>query len=109
MIGFVVIAALGYVLVFPIVRRGLADIRRIPGPIWRMTGYRNRKAWRNAMIVAYLLGGWPGAFIVYGWRRSEEREVLRDEWRLLIEERRARHEIVLSHYEEQRDQAETKT
>jgi hypothetical protein len=109
MIGFAVIVASGYVLMLPIVRRGFADVGRIPGPIWRMTGYRNRRAWKNAMILGYLCGGWPAAIVVLTWRRSEQREVLRDDWHLLIEERRARHEIVLSHYEEQPDEAETST
>jgi hypothetical protein len=109
LIGLGIAAALGYVLVFPIVRRGLADLSRIPGPVWRMTGYRNRKVWRNAMVLGYLCGGFPAALVVLAWRRSEERVVLRDEWHLLIEERRARHEIVLADYEEQSDQAETKS
>ncbi len=109
LIGLGIIAVAGYVLMLPVVKRGLADVSRIPGPVWRMTGYRNKKAWHNAMLVAYLCGGWPTAVVVYGWRRSEERVVLRDEWHLLIEERRARHEIVIAHYEEQPDQAETST
>lgn len=95
-----VVAILGWVICFPIIRRGLADVRRIPGAVWRVTGYRNRKAWRNRMVVAYVLGGWPGGLVVLVWRRSVERATLRDEWHLLIEERRARKEIVLAHYED---------
>ena len=96
-------AALGYVVTFPIVRRGLSDVGRIPGAIWRITGYTNRRTWRVTIIGGYLLGGWPGAVVVLIWRRSEARAVLREEWHLLIEERRARHEIVLAHYEEPAD------
>ncbi|MGZ4691668.1 MAG: hypothetical protein ACXVKA_10730 [Acidimicrobiia bacterium] len=103
----VVLAALGYVVAFPIVVRGVKDIGRIPGAVWRVTGYTNRKSWRVAMIGGYALGGWPGALVVMKWRYGEEREVLRDEWKLLIEERAARHEIVLSHYEDEPDEAET--
>ena len=100
-----VAAVLGWVVAFPFVRKGLADIRRIPGTVWRVTGYTNRKAWRLKMLVGYALGGWPGAVFVLIWRRSEQRETLRDEWHLLIEERRARHEIVLAHYEDEPDEA----
>ncbi len=100
-----VLALVGYVVAFPIVVRGTADLARIPGGIWRVTGYRNRKTWRHAMKGGYLLGGWPGAVVVLVWRRSEERVVLREEWELLIEERRRRHEIVLAHYEDAPDDA----
>jgi hypothetical protein len=96
-----VAAALGWVVCLPILRKGLTDVRRIPGGVWRITGYRNRKSWRMRMIGGYVLGGWPGGFVVWMWRRSEERQTLRDEWHLLIEERRARHEIVLAHYEDE--------
>jgi hypothetical protein len=102
-------AAMGYVLAFPFVRKGLADVGRIPKSVWRVSGYTNRQTWRLLMFVSYLCGGWPGAVAVLVWRRSEEREALRDEWRLLVEERRARHEIVLAHYEEQPDEAESST
>lgn len=95
-----VAAVLGWVICFPVLRKGLADVRRIPGPVWRVTGYTDRKSWRARMIGGYVVGGWPGGFVVWRWRRSEEREVLRDEWQLLIEERRARHEIVLADYED---------
>lgn len=96
-------AALGWVLAFPVVVRGTKDLARIPGSVWRITGYRNRKSWRFWMLAGYACGGYPGALAVLVWRRSEERSVLRDEWHLLIEERRARHEIVLAHYEEEPD------
>ncbi len=94
-------AALGWIVCFPILQKGLADVRRIPGGVWRITGYRNRKSWRVRMIGGYALGGWPSAFVVWVWRRSDERTVLRDEWQLIIEERRSRREIVLAHYEDQ--------
>jgi hypothetical protein len=100
-------AVLGWVVAFPFVRRGVADVGRIPGTVWRVSGYTNRKSWRRRMIGGYLLGGWPGGLVVLVWRRSQERVDLRDEWHLLIEERRARHEIVLAHYEEQPDDVET--
>jgi hypothetical protein len=99
----VALAVLGWVLAFPIVVRGTADLRRIPGAIWRMTGYRSRRNWRLAMWGGYACGGWPGILVVLSWRRSETREVLRDEWHLLIEERRARREIVLANYEDEGD------
>jgi hypothetical protein len=101
------IVVAGYVTVFPIVRHGLTDLGRIPGSVWRVTGYRNRKTWRFAMIAGYVCAGWPAAVVVLVWRRSEERVVLRDEWHLLIEERRARHEIVLADFEDAPDEAET--
>lgn len=100
-------AVLGWIVAYPFVRKGVADVGRIPGTVWRVTGYTDRKAWRNRMIAGYVIGGWPGLLVVLGWRRSQERETLRDEWHLLIEERRARHEIVLAHYEELPDDAET--
>jgi len=100
-------AILGWIVAYPFVRKGVADVGRIPGAVWRITGYRDRKAWRIRMIVGYVLGGWPGGLVVLVWRRSQERETLRDEWHLLIEERRARHEIVLAHYEDHPDDAET--
>ena len=53
------------------------------------------------MQVGYLLGGWPGLGAVLAWRRSETRLVLRDEWQIMIEERRARREIVLARYEDE--------
>jgi hypothetical protein len=96
-----VAAALGWIVCLPIVRKGLTDVRRIPGGVWRITGYRNRKSWRWRMIGGYVLGGWPGGLAVWIWRRSEERQTLRDEWHLLIQERRARHEIVLAQYEDE--------
>jgi hypothetical protein len=103
----VVIAVSGYVTALPIVRRGLADVGRIPGPVWRVTGYKNKKSWRVLMIAGYVCAGWPSVVVVLVWRRSEERVVLRDEWHLLIEERRARHEIVLADFEDAPDEAET--
>lgn len=95
-----VVAILGWIVALPFVARGRADLARIPGAIWRITGYPSRKQWRQAMQVGYLLGGWPGLIAVLAWRRSETRLVLRDEWQILIEERRARREIVLAHYED---------
>jgi hypothetical protein len=102
-LGILVLAAgaLGWIVCLPLLRRGLADLRRIPGGVWRITGYGNRKAWRVRMIGLYALGGWPGGLAVWVWRRSEERVVLREEWYLIIEERRARREIVLAHYEDE--------
>ena len=102
--GVLALAALGWIVTFPILRRGMTDISKIPSAIWRVTGYTNRKSWRVAMLGGYALGGWPGAAVVMKWRYGEEREVLRDEWKLLIEERRARHEIVLAEYEEAPDE-----
>jgi hypothetical protein len=98
------LAAVGWVVTFPILRRGLADVGKIPTAIWRVTGYRNRRVWRNVMLGGYALGGWPCAAVVVKWRYGEERLVLRDEWKLLIEERRARHEIVLADFEEAPDE-----
>jgi hypothetical protein len=95
------VAVLGWIVALPFVARGTADLARIPSPIWRITGYQSRKQWRLAMQVGYLLGGWPGLVAVLAWRRSETRLVLRDEWQILIEERRARREIVLAHYEDE--------
>jgi hypothetical protein len=97
----VVMAVLGWVIAFPFVSRGVADLGRIPSPVWRLTGYRSRKNWRFAMVGGYLAGGWPGMLAVVAWRRSETRETLRDEWHILIEERRARREIVLANYEDE--------
>jgi hypothetical protein len=101
------LAALGFVVAFPVVHKGLEDVGRIPGSVWRITGYANRRAWRAKMIVSYACGGWPSVVVVLIWRKSEEREILRDEWRLLVEERRARREIVLAHYEDQPGEAES--
>jgi hypothetical protein len=95
-----VIAVLGWIVAFPFVARGTADLARIPGAVWRITGYHSRKNWRLAMQVGYLLGGWPSLLAVLSWRRSETRLVLRDEWQILIEERRSRREIVLANYED---------
>jgi hypothetical protein len=108
-LAIVVVAAavLGWVVAFPVVRRGVADVGRIPGAVWRVSGYTNKKSWRVRMIGGYVFGGWPGGLVVLVWRRSQERTDLRDEWHLLIEERRARHEIVLAHYEDQPDDVET--
>jgi hypothetical protein len=103
LIPVAVLAVIGWIVAFPIVAKGTADLSRIPGSIWRISGYRSRRNWRRAMQGGYLLGGWPGLLAVVAWRRSETREVLRDEWHLLIEERRARREIVLSRYEDEED------
>jgi hypothetical protein len=94
------LALVGWVVAFPFVTRGTTDVRRIPGSVWRITGYHSRRNWRVAMWGGYLLGGWPGMAVVLSWRRSDTRETLRDEWHLLIEERRARREIVLARYED---------
>jgi hypothetical protein len=108
LLGIVALAAvLGWVVCIPVVRKGLADVRRIPGAVWRMTGYTKRKTWKVRILVGYAFGGWPGALVVLLWRHSTERETLRDEWHLLIEERRARHEIVLAHYEDEPEDHET--
>jgi hypothetical protein len=101
LIPVVVLAVIGWFVAYPAVSKGVADLGRIPGSVWRITGYRSRKEWRRAMVGGYLLGGWPGLLAVVLWRRSETREVLRDEWHILIEERRARREIVLSNYEDE--------
>jgi hypothetical protein len=104
LIAIAVLAVLGWIVAYPFVSKGTADLARIPGSIWRITGYRSRRQWRRAMRGGYLLGGWPGLLAVVAWRRSETREVLRDEWHLLIEERRARRELNLSRLE--RDEAD---
>jgi hypothetical protein len=96
-----VVAILGWVVAFPLAKRGIADLARIPGAVWRITGYRSRKQWRLSMQLGYLAGGWPSIVAVLAWRRSETRLVLRDEWQIMIEERRARREIVLAHYEDE--------
>jgi hypothetical protein len=101
LIPLAVLAVVGWIVAFPIVAKGTADLARIPGAVWRITGYRSRKQWRLAMRGGFLLGGWPGLLAVVVWRRSETREVLRDEWHLLIEERRARRELNLSRLEDE--------
>ena len=97
----VVVGVLGYVVAFPFVVRGDADLSRIPRQIWRITGYTSKRSWKLAIRGGYLLGGWPGLLAVLAWRRSEARQVLRDEWHILIEERRARREIILANYEDE--------
>jgi hypothetical protein len=103
LIPIAVLAVVGWIVAFPFVRKADADVRRIPSSVWRITGYRTKRQWKLAIRGGYVLGGWPGLLVVLAWRKSETREVLRDEWHLLIEERRARREIVLAHYEDETD------
>jgi hypothetical protein len=79
----VVLLVLGYVACLPVLLWGLADIRHIPGGVWRHAAQRPRAQWRSGMIAAYALGGWPviGSMVV--WRRSAERHDLLEEWDLL--------------------------
>jgi hypothetical protein len=104
------LAVIGWIVAFPFVRKAVADVQRIPGSVWRVTGYRTKKQWKLSIRLGYLLGGWPGLLVAVLWRRSDTRETLRDEWHILIEERRARREIVLAHYEDEpNDQPTTGT
>ena len=52
----------GYVAALPALLWGLADLRHIPGGVWRHAAQRPRAQWRAGMITAYALGGWP-AFV----------------------------------------------
>jgi hypothetical protein len=90
----------GYVVCLPLLLRGLRDIDRIPRRVWSYSGFTNRRAWRNGLIGGYLIGGWPSAIGIFAWRHGNTRAALRDEWKLLIEEKRRRHEIVLADHEE---------
>jgi len=57
-------AVLGWVVCFPVLRKGLGDVRRIPGAVWRgPPATRNRKSLARPDDRPFMsLGGWPGGF-----------------------------------------------
>jgi hypothetical protein len=101
----------GYVLALPGLLWGLADLRRIPGGVWRHAAQRPYPQWRTGMIGTYLICGWPVYVAVLLWWRGRERADLYEEWAELSrrkQEKKAamagRHErkpaIVLADYEQ---------
>jgi hypothetical protein len=107
----VVVLLAGYVLALPGLLWGLADLRRIPGGVWRHAAQRPYPSWRTGMIGAYAICGWPVYVAVFLWRRGRERADLYEEWADLSrrkQEKKAamagRHErkpvIVIADYEE---------
>jgi hypothetical protein len=107
----VVVLLAGYVVALPGLLWGLADLRRIPGGVWRHAAQRPYVQWRTGMIGAYLICGWPVYIAVLLWRRGHERAELYEEWAELSRRKRekkaamaGRHErpraIVLADYED---------
>lgn len=68
---------LGYVVALPVVVWAWRDLGQFARPLW--VGYGDRRAWRNGLVVTYLLGGWPGLFLALGWRTGRTRAELRGE------------------------------
>jgi hypothetical protein len=107
----VVVLLAGYVLALPGLLWGLADLRRIPGGVWRHAAQRPYPQWRMSMIGAYLICGWPVYVAALLWWRGRERADLYEEWADLSRRKRekkaamaGRHErgpvIVLADFEE---------
>jgi hypothetical protein len=107
----VVVLLAGYVVALPGLLWGLADLRRIPGGVWRHAAQRPYPQWRTGMIGAYLICGWPVYVAVLLWWRGRERAELYEEWAELSRRKRekraamaGRHqrrpEIVLADYED---------
>jgi hypothetical protein len=98
----------GYVVALPGLLFGLADLRRIPGGVWRHAAQRPYPQWRTGMIGAYLLCGWPVYVAVLLWGRGRGRAELHEEWDELSRRKRARRAarreqtpvIVLAAYED---------
>jgi hypothetical protein len=86
---FIVLLA-GYVVGVPGLLWGLADLRRIPGGVWRHAAERPYHQWRTSMIGAYLICGWPVYVAVLLWWRGRERADLYVEWAELSARKRAR-------------------
>jgi hypothetical protein len=78
----------GFVASAPVLWWGLADLKHIPGGVWRHSAQRPRRMWRAGMISSYALGGWPVIVAVWSWRHSTERANLLDEWKHLSERKR---------------------
>jgi hypothetical protein len=70
----------GYIVAFAPVLWARLDVSRIPRSIWRYTAPHPRQLWRGGLLVAYLCGGWPGLVVAVGWRFSNDRRALREEW-----------------------------
>jgi hypothetical protein len=109
--GLVVVLLAGYVVALPGLLWGLADLRRIPGGVWRHAAQRPYVQWRTGIIGAYLICGWPVYVATLVWRRGRERAELYEEWAELSRRKAAkkaakagRHEpppvIVLAEYED---------
>jgi hypothetical protein len=86
----VVVLLAGYVVALPGLLWGLADLRRIPGGVWRHAAQRPYVQWRTGMIGAYLISGWPVYVTILVWRRSRERADLYEEWAELSRRKAAR-------------------
>jgi hypothetical protein len=109
----VVVLLAGYVVALPALLWGLADLRRIPGGVWRHAAQRPYVHWRTGLIGAYLICGWPVLFAALHWRRGHERAELHEEWAELSRRKREKkaamagrperaRTIVLADYEDAR-------
>jgi hypothetical protein len=86
----VIVLLAGYVVGVPGLWWGLADLRRIPGGVWRHAAERPYHQWRTGFVGAYLICGWPVYVAVVLWWRGRERADLYVEWAELSARKRAR-------------------
>lgn len=85
-----VVLLAGYVVGLPALLWALADMKRIPGGVWRHAAQRPYPQWRVGMISAYALLGWPAIFSAAAWLRGRERADLLAEWAELSARKRKR-------------------
>ena len=89
----------GYILALPGLLWGLADLRGIPGGVWRHAAQRPYPQWRMGMIGAYLLCGWPVYVAVLLWWRGRERAELLEEWAELSRRKRIKRAAMAARHE----------
>ena len=77
-LAIMVILVAGYVTGGIAALWALRDMARIPSNIWYWSGvwWSGRQ---RALLIGWLLGGYPAIFVALSWWRSPERQEMRDE------------------------------
>jgi hypothetical protein len=82
MLLLLLVLVIGYAVGIPAVIWGTRDVVRIPHWVWR-TERAREEPWLLGMLVGCVLGGWPGAALVLGWKSSHTRVALLEDWERL--------------------------
>lgn len=74
LIGVAAFVFLGYLVCSVPARRCHRDIGSFRRSLW--VGYGNRDHWRAAIVLAYLVFGWPSLVVMLQWRTGNTRAAL---------------------------------
>ncbi len=72
LVGQFVIA--GWLFAVPALAWCLVDLKRFHRHEW--FGYGRRSSWHDAIVTAYLCGGWPALVVATAWRSSLARRAM---------------------------------